>query len=186
MADREVEDITAPAPEEAPAALTVAELRDLISRHALKGPKGKPTRLRMPNEEALACLASIVNHWAASVRQARAEAGFQKVYRDADAAAATLRKVLPVIGARLVAQAKQGNPVAAKQLLPPAQRLFEAARDFVAPPAPAGAPKACATWKRRIGVTSPACCWRTWKRRSAPANLAGTMPARRRGCWRRC
>ena len=137
MADLAAEDTRPAESEEAPPALTVAELRALIREHALKGPKGMPTRLRMPNDEALARLAAIVSQWAAHVRQARAEAQFQKAYREAAAAAATLREVLPIIGKRLVAQATRGDPFARERLLPPAQRLFDAAKDFVAPPPPA-------------------------------------------------
>jgi hypothetical protein len=137
MADRAAHDITAPKAEEAPPALTVAELRDLIREHALTGPRGKPTQLRMPSDDALARLASIVNQWAANVRQARAEAEFHKAYRDAADAAATLRRVLPIIGERLVAQVNRGDPIARERLLPPARRLFDAAMSFVAPPAPA-------------------------------------------------
>ena len=137
MADRAAEDITAPKAEEAPPALTVAELRDLIREHALTGPRGRATRLRMPDDEALARLAAIVTQWTAHVRQARAEAEFQKSYRDANDAAATLREVLPIIGARLVAQANRGDPFARDRLLPPARHLFDAAMSFVAPPPPA-------------------------------------------------
>jgi hypothetical protein len=137
MADRAAEDITAPKAEEAPPALTVAELRDLIREHALTGPRGRATRLRMPDDEALARLASIVSMHAAETSQARAEAEFQKSYREADDAAATLRKVLPILGARLVAQANRGDPFARERLLPPARHLFDAAMSFVAPPAPA-------------------------------------------------
>ena len=118
-------------------ALTVAELRALIRAHALTGPKGMPTRLRMPNDESLARLASIVSQWAAHVREARAEARFQKAYRDAAAAVTTLREVLPIIGKRLVAQANRGDPFARERLLPPARRLFDAAGGFVPPPPPA-------------------------------------------------
>ena len=134
MADRDPEDITAPEAGEAPPALTVAELRALIRAHALTGPKGMPTRLRMPSDEALARLAAIVSQWAAHVREARAEARFQKAYRDAAAAVTTLREVLPIIGKRLVAQANRGDPFARERLLPPARRLFDATEGFVPPP----------------------------------------------------
>jgi hypothetical protein len=137
MADRDAEDTRPAAPGEAPPALTVAELRDLIREHALTGPKGNRTSLRMPDDEALAELAGIVNHWAEQVRQAQTEAEFHKAYREADDAAATLRKVLPIIGARLVAQANRGDPIARERLLPPARHLFDAAMSFVAPPPPA-------------------------------------------------
>ncbi len=128
---------TLPKPEEAPAPLTVPELRDLIRTRALTGPKGMPTRLRMPNDEALARLAAIVNQWTAHAREARAAAEFQRAYRDAAEAVATLRAVLPIIGKRLVAQAHRGDPFARERLLPPARRLFDAATSFVAPPPPA-------------------------------------------------
>ena len=70
MADRDCKDSIGPEAGEALPALTVAELRDLIREHALKGPKGRRTPLRMPADEALAELAGIVNHWAEQVSQA--------------------------------------------------------------------------------------------------------------------
>ena len=152
MADRDPEDITASEAGEAPPALTVAELRDLIRTHALTGPKGMPTQLRMPNDESLARLAAIVSQWAAHVREARAEAGFQKAYRDAATAAATLREVLPIIGKRLVAQATRGDPFARERLLPPARRLFDAAEGFVPPPPSA--------WRAEGARDKPAPDWR--------------------------
>ena len=139
MADREAEAITTPKAEEAPPVLTVAGLRDLIRAHALQGSKGNPTRLRMPNDEmpndeVLAELASIVNHWAGVVCQAQVDAAKNAAAREAGDAAATLRAALPIIGNRLVAQTDQGNPIAAQEFLA-VRRLYEAARSFV-PPAP--------------------------------------------------
>ncbi len=85
-------------------------LRALIRTHALTGPKGRPTRLRMPSDEALAALAATVNFWAARVREARAEAAWNDAWRQANAASATLRGVLPTILDRLMAEARAAPP----------------------------------------------------------------------------
>ena len=133
MADRKAEDSAAPKAGEAPPALTVAELRALIREHALTVPKGKRTTLRMPDDEAMAELAGIVNYWAEKVRQAQAEAAEHELWRKTGEAAAILRLALPVIAEGLQAQTERGDPFAERQLRG-VVRLFDAAMAFQASP----------------------------------------------------
>ena len=133
MADRKAEDSAAPKAGEAPPALTVAELRDLIREHALRGPKGRETKLRMPADEALAELAATVNHWAEKVRQAEAETEEYEDWRKVGEAAAILRERLPIIGRRLKAQEERGDSFAERQLRE-MMLMFLAVENFAPPP----------------------------------------------------
>ncbi len=107
MAARALEDITAAEPEEEPPPVSVEELRDMIRKHALLGPKGRPTELEKLDDEALEELAAIVNYRARQVREARAEAQWNEDCRTASAAIEALRSVLPRMERKLQTDAEK-------------------------------------------------------------------------------
>jgi hypothetical protein len=122
-------------PPREPAPLSVDALRAVIRTHALTGPKGRRTRLRMPSDEALAALTATVNHWAATAREAKAEAEWSNIYSEANAAADKLHRLMPAIMARLETEARAAPPgtTFAVVNLDRAQALAAALRHFALP-----------------------------------------------------
>lgn len=127
-----VQERTAPPAEPPP--LTIDGLRALI-RRALTGPQGRPTRLRMPSAEALGDLVEIINFWSARVREVKAEAEWNDICRQAENAAATLRRVLPGIIERMETEARAvpAWTTFAEINLDRVKNLDAALRDFALP-----------------------------------------------------